>query len=127
GEVVALVGPSGAGKSTIVSMVLRYYDAAEGAVTIDGHDVKSATLASLRAAIGLVPQEIFLFGGTIAENIRYGRPDASDADLRAAAEAAQAAGFIAKLPQGYESIVGERGVRLSAGERQRIAIARVFL
>jgi ABC-type multidrug transport system fused ATPase/permease subunit len=127
GEVVALVGPSGAGKSTIVNLVLRFYDAREGQVLLDGRDVRTLRLASLRAAIGLVPQEIFLFGGTIAENIRYGRPGATDADLRAAAEAAQAAGFIGKLPQGYDSVVGERGVRLSAGERQRIAIARVFL
>ncbi len=127
GEVVALVGPSGAGKSTIVNLVLRFYDAWAGVVKLDGVDVRKLRLASLRAAIGLVPQEIFLFGGTIAENMSYGRPGASDADLRAAAEAAQAAGFIARLPQGYDSVVGERGVRLSAGERQRIAIARVFL
>ena len=127
GEVVALVGPSGAGKSTIVNLALRFYDAAAGTVRLDGTDVRRLRLSSLRAAIGLVPQDIFLFGGTIAENIRYGRPGASDAEVAAAAEAAQAAGFIARLPEGYASIVGERGVRLSTGERQRIAIARVFL
>jgi subfamily B ATP-binding cassette protein MsbA len=127
GEVVALVGPSGAGKSTVVNLVLRYYDADAGSVLLDGSDVKTLRLESLRAAIGLVPQEIFLFGGTIGDNIRYGRPGASDADVRAAAAAAQAAGFIERLPKAYDSVVGERGVRLSAGERQRIAIARVFL
>ena len=127
GEVVALVGPSGAGKSTIVNLVLRFYDPQAGVVRLDGVDLRRLRLAGLRRAIGLVPQDIFLFGGTIAENIRYGRPGASDAEVAAAAEAAHAAGFIAKLPQGYASVVGERGVRLSAGERQRIAIARVFL
>jgi ATP-binding cassette subfamily B protein len=110
-----------------VNLVLRFYDPQAGVVRLDGTDVRRLRLAGLRRAIGLVPQDIFLFGGTIAENIRYGRPGASDAEVAAAAEAAQAAGFIARLPQGYASVVGERGVRLSSGERQRIAIARVFL
>ncbi len=127
GTCVALVGPSGAGKSTLVSLLLRFHAPQSGAVTVDGEDVARIRLADLRGAIGLVPQDIFLFGGTVAENIRYGRPGASDADVRAAAEAAQAHGFVSALPKGYGTVVGERGVRLSAGERQRIAIARVFL
>jgi ABC-type multidrug transport system fused ATPase/permease subunit len=127
GQCAALVGPSGSGKSTLVSLILRFHDPQEGEVLLDGAPVSRYRLADLRGAIGLVPQEIMLFGGTVAENIRYGRPGASDEDVRAAAEAAQAHGFIDALPQGYASIVGERGVKLSAGERQRIAIARVFL
>jgi len=127
GEIVALVGPSGSGKTTLVSLLLRFHDPQSGSVTVDGTETRSLRLADLRAAIGFVPQDIFLFGGTIAENIRYGRAGASDADVRAAAEAAQAAAFIDRLPKAYETLVGERGVRLSTGERQRIAIARVFL
>lgn len=127
GRCVALVGPSGAGKSTLVALLLRFHDPLAGAVLVDGVDVRQVTLSSLRGAIGLVPQEVLLFGGTVAENIRYGRPDATLDEVRAAAEAAQAHGFIEKLPKGYESVVGERGVKLSAGERQRVAIARVFL
>lgn len=127
GEVLALVGPSGAGKSTVIALLLRFYDPQAGAVAIDGVDVRRLALRELRGAIGLVPQDIFLFGGTVAENIRFGRPDATDEEVRAAAEAAQAARFIDRLPQGYATAIGERGVKLSAGERQRIAIARVFL
>jgi ABC-type multidrug transport system fused ATPase/permease subunit len=127
GEVVAIVGPSGAGKSTIISLILRFYDPAEGRVLLDGEDVRRYRLADLRGAIGLVPQDIFLFGGTIAENIRYGALAAKDEDIRRAAEAAQAHGFIAALPKGYDALIGERGTKLSTGERQRIAIARVFL
>jgi subfamily B ATP-binding cassette protein MsbA len=127
GEVVALVGPSGAGKSTLISLVLRFYDPTEGSVLLDGADVRRYRLRDLRGAIGLVPQDIFLFGGTVAENIRYGAPGATEAEVRAAAEAAQAHGFIAALPRGYETEIGERGTKLSGGERQRIAIARVFL
>jgi ABC-type multidrug transport system fused ATPase/permease subunit len=127
GEVTALVGPSGAGKSTLVALLLRFYDPARGAVLLDGTDVRRLRAADLRGAIGLVPQDIFLFGGTVAENIRYGRADASDDDVARAAEAAHARGFIERLPKGFATEVGERGVKLSTGERQRIAIARVFL
>ncbi|MEK7469066.1 MAG: ABC transporter transmembrane domain-containing protein [Planctomycetota bacterium] len=127
GEMLALVGPSGAGKTTLASLLLRFHDPISGAVMVDGQDIRSLKVADLRAAIGFVPQDVFLFGGTVAENIRYGKPGATEAEVKAAAEAAHAAEFVAKLPKGYETIVGERGVRLSAGERQRIAIARVFL
>ncbi len=127
GQVVALVGPSGAGKSTVVQLLLRFHDPEEGEVRLDGRDLRTWRLADLRSAVGIVPQDIFLFGGTVAENIRYGRPDASDREVEAAAEAAQAATFVARLPRGFETAIGERGVRLSTGERQRIAIARVFL
>ncbi len=127
GEAVALVGPSGGGKSTLVSLLLRFHDPQEGTVEIDGVDVRRMRLADVRGAVGFVPQDIFLFGGTVGENIRYGRPGADDAAVRAAAEAAQAHAFIERLPKGYDTPVGERGVKLSAGERQRLAIARVFL
>ena len=127
GETVALVGPSGAGKSTIMHLVARYYDPAAGRITLDGHDLCDLRLADLRGAIGLVPQETTLFNATIAENLRYGRLDATDEELRAAAAAAFAAPFIDALADGYDTIVGERGIRLSAGERQRIAIARALL
>lgn len=127
GEMLALVGPSGAGKTTIASLLLRFHDPLSGAVTLDGQDIREVRMADLRAAIGFVPQDVFLFGGTVAENIRYGRPGATDAEVKAAAEAAHAAEFVGKLPKTWETVVGERGVRLSAGERQRIAIARVFL
>jgi ABC-type multidrug transport system fused ATPase/permease subunit len=127
GEVVALVGPSGGGKSTLIALLLRFHEPQSGRVCLDGHDVKRLRVADLRRAIGLVPQEIFVFGGSVAENIRYGRPDASDAEVEAAARAARAWDFIQALPQGLATLVGERGVRLSVGERQRIAIARVFL
>ncbi len=127
GTCVALVGPSGAGKSTVASLLLRFHDPLEGRVLLDGVDVRRHRLAELRGAIGLVPQDIMLFGGTVAENIRYGRPGATDAEVQAAAEAAQAHRFIDALPQKYESVVGERGVKLSGGERQRLAIARVLL
>jgi subfamily B ATP-binding cassette protein MsbA len=127
GEVVALVGPSGAGKSTLFSLLLRFFDPTSGAVLLDGHDLRSLRLADLRGAIGLVPQDIFLFSGTVEENLRYGNPEATTAQVRAAAEAAGAARFIEQLPKGYAEVVGERGVRLSAGQRQRLAIARAFL
>lgn len=127
GEVVALVGPSGAGKSTIASLVPRFYDIQQGSVRIDGYDVRDVTLESLRAQIGIVPQETQLFNGTIAENIRYGRLEASQEELEAAAQAANAHEFIEQLPQGYATPVGERGVKLSGGQRQRVAIARAIL
>jgi ATP-binding cassette subfamily B protein len=127
GQLVALVGPSGAGKTTIANLVPRFYDPQEGRVLVDGHDVRDLTLESLRRSIGIVTQETFLFHTTIAENLRYGKPDATDAELEAACRAANIAAFIATLPDKYETVVGERGHKLSGGERQRIAIARVLL
>ena len=127
GEIIALVGPSGAGKSTMFNLIPRFYDVTEGRLCVDGHDVRTLTQASLRAHIGIVPQETLLFGGTIRENIRYGRLDASEAEIIAAAQAANAHDFIAEMPDGYDTIVGERGVRLSGGQRQRVAIARAIL
>jgi subfamily B ATP-binding cassette protein MsbA len=126
GEVVALVGPSGAGKSTLFSLLLRFYDPTAGRVEVNDRDVRSLRLAELRSVLGLVPQEIFLFAGTVEDNIRLGNPGASDEQVRAAAVAAGADPFIRALPQGYRARVGERGVNLSAGQRQRLAIARAF-
>jgi subfamily B ATP-binding cassette protein MsbA len=127
GEVVALVGPSGAGKTTVASLIPRFWDVTSGRITLDGHDVRTLSFADLRGAIGIVPQEPALFSGTVRENIAYARPDASDAEVLAAARAAHAAEFIERLPQGLDTRVGERGVKLSGGQRQRLAIARVFL
>jgi ATP-binding cassette, subfamily B, bacterial len=127
GETVAFVGPSGAGKSTTFQMLLRFYDPASGIVRIDGVDIARADPEQVRHRIGLVPQETMLFGATARENIRYGRPDASDAEVEAAAVAAAADEFIRELPEGYETFLGERGTRLSGGQRQRIAIARAIL
>ena len=127
GEVVALVGPSGAGKTSLANLIMRFYDPTEGRVAVDGHDLRGVTLHSLRSQIGLVPQETVLFGGTIGENIRYGKVEASDDEVMAAASAANAAQFIGELPRGYETEAGERGVKLSGGQRQRIAIARALL
>ena len=127
GEIVALVGPSGAGKSTLFNLIPRFYDPTQGTVSIDGYDVRTVTQQSLRAQIGLVPQETILFGGTIRENIAYGRLEASEAEIVAAAEAANAHTFIMETAQGYATIVGERGVKLSGGQRQRLAIARAIL
>ena len=127
GQVVALVGPSGAGKTTTLSLLMRLYEIREGAIRVDGHDIRDVTPASLRAQVAIVPQEPTLFGDSIAENIRYGRLDASDEEVRAAAEAANALNFIEQLPEGMRTPVGERGVKLSAGQRQRIAIARALL
>jgi len=127
GARVALVGPSGSGKSTIAALLARYYDPNAGSIALDGADLRGLDPKSLRAHIGVVAQEPLLFATSIAENIRYGRPDASDEDVRAAAQAANADGFIAQLSQGYETLVGERGVRLSGGQKQRIAIARALL
>ena len=127
GEIIALVGPSGAGKSTLFNLIPRFYDATSGSVRIDGHDVRHVTQASLRQQIGIVPQETLLFGGTIRENVRYGRLEASDAEIIEAARAANAHDFIMTLPDQYETVVGERGVRLSGGQRQRVAIARAIL
>ena len=127
GKTVAIVGPSGAGKSTISRLLFRFYDVQKGSITIDGQDIRSVTQKSLRHAIGMVPQDTVLFNDTIAYNIRYGRPDASDEEVRKAAEMAQIGDFIAQLPDGYQSMVGERGLKLSGGEKQRVAIARTIL
>ena len=127
GEVVALVGPSGAGKTTVASLIPRFWDVTGGRITLDGVDIRKLSFADLRGSIGLVPQEPALFSGTVRENIAYARPDASVADVSAAAAAAHAIEFIERLPQGMETRVGERGVKLSGGQRQRIALARVFL
>jgi len=127
GQVAAFVGPSGAGKSTITQLVPRFYDPQSGRVLIDEHDVKGVTLESLRAGIGIVTQETYLFHDTIASNLRYAKPEATDDDLIAAARSANIHEFISTLPQGYETLVGERGHKLSGGERQRLAIARVLL
>jgi len=127
GETVAIVGPSGAGKSTIFNLLLRFYDAQSGTVAVDGLSVADVDPHALRSRIALVPQDVALFDDTIAENIRYGRPDAGDADVVAAAQAAQAESFIAALPHAYGTRLGERGVTLSGGQRQRIALARAIL
>jgi ATP-binding cassette subfamily B protein len=127
GQMAAFVGPSGAGKTTITQLVPRFYDPQSGAVRIDGHDVRDLTLASLRENVGIVTQETYLFHDTIAANLRYARMDAGEADLIAAARAANIHDFIAGLPDGYATVVGERGHKLSGGERQRLAIARVLL
>ncbi len=126
GETVALVGPSGAGKTTVFQLLLRFHDPAAGSVRMDGVDLKLADPADVRARIGLVAQDPVIFGADVWDNIRYGRPDASDAEVRAAAEAASA-GFLDDLPQGFNSFLGEKGVRLSGGQRQRVAIARAVL
>jgi ATP-binding cassette subfamily B protein len=127
GETVAFVGPSGAGKSTTFQLLLRFYDPAEGRVLIDGVDIAHAEPERVRRLIGLVPQDTVLFGASARDNIRYGRPDASDGELEAAASAAEADEFLRALPQGYDTFLGERGMRLSGGQRQRIAIARAIL
>ena len=124
---VALVGNSGAGKTTLVNLIARFHDPAAGVIRIDGVDIRQVTQRSLRRQIGTVIQETFLFNTTVRENILYARPDASEEALIAAARGAHAHAFIEKLPNGYETVIGERGVRLSGGERQRIAIARAFL
>jgi len=127
GEVVALVGSSGAGKSTAMDLVPRFYDPTAGRITMDGVDLRDATAASLRAQLGIVTQETIVFHDTVRNNIAYGLSDASDRDVQAAAEASNAHGFIRALPQGYDTVIGDRGVKLSGGERQRIAIARALL
>jgi ABC-type multidrug transport system fused ATPase/permease subunit len=127
GETVALVGTTGAGKSTIAKLVARFYDPTEGAVLVDGHDLREVTQASLRSQLGIVPQEGFLFSGTIRDNIAFGRPEASDEEIAAAARAVGAADFIEELEHGYETPVGERGTQLSAGQRQLVAFARALV
>ncbi|AFE09496.1 Lipid A export ATP-binding/permease protein MsbA [Corallococcus coralloides DSM 2259] len=127
GQLVAVLGTTGSGKSTLINLLPRFYDVTGGAVLLDGHDVRDVTLASLRSQLGVVLQDALLFSGTVRENIAYGRPEATQAQVEAAAEAAQAAEFIRELPQGYDTVVGERGVGLSGGQRQRLAIARALL
>jgi len=127
GETVAFVGPSGAGKTTICSLLPRFYEVEGGRITIDGIDIRDMTLHSLRSQIGIVQQDVFLFAGTIRENIAYGRLDASEAEIRAAAARAKLDATIDAMPQGYDTIIGERGVKLSGGQKQRMAIARMFL
>jgi ATP-binding cassette subfamily B protein len=127
GETLAIVGPSGAGKSTLFQLLLRFYDPESGCIKVDGVDISQAAPEAVRARIGLVPQETVIFGTTAKENIRYGRPDATDGEIEAAGEAAAADAFIRQLPEGYETFLGERGTRLSGGQRQRIAIARAIL
>jgi ATP-binding cassette, subfamily B, bacterial MsbA len=127
GKTVALVGPSGAGKSTILNLIPRFFDVADGTITIDGQDVRAVTLESLRAAIALVAQEVILFDDSVRANIAYGRLGASTAEIEAAARSAAADGFIRDLPEGYDTLVGEHGIRLSGGQRQRLAVARAML
>lgn len=127
GEFVALVGSSGVGKSTLCALIPRFYDVTDGAITIDGQDIRDVTLASLRRAVGVVQQDVYLFSGTVEENLLYGRPDASQDDLISAAKAANAHEFILALPDGYKSNIGQRGVKLSGGQKQRLTIARAFL
>ena len=127
GETVAIVGPSGAGKTTVFQLLLRFYDPQQGSIRLDGIDIRELALRDLRRATALVPQEPVLFSATVADNIRYGRPDASDAEVWAAADTASALGFVEALPQGFDTHLGTRGVRLSGGQRQRIAIARAVL
>ena len=127
GETVALVGPSGAGKTTILQLLMRFYDPQAGAVRFDGIDLRDMARADFRRAIAMVPQDPVIFATSARENIRFGRPDATDAEVEAAARAAAAHDFLTALPQGYESWLGERGVMLSGGQKQRIAIARAIL
>jgi ATP-binding cassette, subfamily B, bacterial MsbA len=127
GQVVALVGPSGGGKTTVANLVPRFYDVTAGAVTIDGRDVRELSLASLRSVIGLVAQDTFLFNDTVERNIAYGRPDITAGQIRRAAETALAHEFIERLPEGYQTVIGDRGAKLSGGQRQRLAIARALL
>jgi ATP-binding cassette subfamily B protein len=127
GTMTALVGPSGAGKTTLSSLIPRLYDVVDGSLTIDGRDVRDVTLASLAANVGVVTQDAHLFHSSIAENLRYARPEATDEELVAACQAARIHDLIVSLPDGYDTVVGERGYRLSGGEKQRLAIARVLL
>jgi subfamily B ATP-binding cassette protein MsbA len=127
GQTLAIVGRSGAGKTTLVNLIPRFYDVTGGAITIDGHDVRNVTLASLRSQIGIVTQETVLFDDTVAANIAFGRPSAAPEEIEAAARAAHAHEFIVTLDRGYETLIGERGQRLSGGQRQRLAIARALL
>ena len=127
GEYVALVGPSGVGKTTLCSLIPRFYEVSEGRILIDGKDIKELNARSLRKNIGLVQQDVYLFAGTVLDNIRYGKPEATDEEIVLAAKQANAHDFIMTLPQGYATDIGQRGVKLSGGQKQRLSIARVFL
>lgn len=127
GRTLALIGPSGGGKTTISQLIMRFYDIQGGSITVDGHDVRDVTQASLHRSIGLIQQDVFMFAGTVRDNIRYGRPDATDAEIENAARLAELHDEIMRMPDGYDSYIGERGVMLSGGQKQRLAIARVFL
>jgi ATP-binding cassette subfamily B protein len=127
GQTVAIVGPSGAGKSTVFQLLLRYYDPQSGSIVLDGSETRQLALDALRQRVGIVPQDAVIFSSSAIENIRYGKPGATDAEVKAAAHAAFAHEFIEALPEGYDTFLGERGVRLSGGQRQRIAIARAML
>ncbi len=127
GQRIAFVGPSGAGKSTLISLLLRLYDPSAGCVWIDGRDARDYRLTELRGQMSMVPQEVLLFGGSIAENIAYGKPGASAAEIEQAARQANAHEFITAFPEGYATLVGDRGIKLSGGQRQRVAIARAIL
>jgi ATP-binding cassette subfamily B protein len=127
GQTAAILGTTGSGKSTLVNLIPRFYDVTGGSVKLDGHDVRDVTLSSLRSQIGIALQETLLFSGPVRDNIAYGKPDATQEEIEAAARAAQADEFISALPQGYDTVVGERGIGLSGGQRQRVAIARALL
>lgn len=127
GQRIALVGPSGAGKSTVISLLLRLYDPTAGRILIDGREARDLPISELRAQMSMVPQEVLLFGGSIAENIAYGRPGATIAEIEEAARQANAHDFIRSFPHGYDTLVGDRGIKLSGGQRQRVAIARAIL
>jgi len=127
GQTVALVGVSGAGKSTVSKLLFRFYDPTQGVISIDGTDIKEINLPSLRQAIAVVPQDCVLFNDSLRENIRYGRPAATDSDIEQAVKAAHLAEFVERLPDGLDTLVGERGLKISGGERQRVAIARAVL
>ena len=127
GEYLALVGSSGAGKTTLCSLIPRFYEVSEGRILVDGQDIRSVTMKSLRSCIGIVQQDVYLFAGNVMDNIRYGRPEASEEEVIAAAKAANAHDFIMELPNGYNTDIGQRGVKLSGGQKQRLSIARVFL
>ena len=127
GEYVALVGSSGAGKTTLCSLIPRFYEVSEGSIAVDGKDIRSVTMKSLRSAIGIVQQDVYLFAGSVMENIRYGKPDATDEEVIEAARNANAHDFIMELPDGYDTYIGQRGIKLSGGQKQRLSIARVFL
>jgi ATP-binding cassette subfamily B protein/subfamily B ATP-binding cassette protein MsbA len=127
GTVTALVGPTGVGKTTLAMLIPRFYDVCEGSITLDGYDLRDLTLESLRRQISIVLQDVFLFHGTVRENILFGRPDATEAEMMEAAQVANAHEFIVQLAEGYDTMIGERGVKLSGGQRQRLAIARAVL